>query len=97
MKIQNEALKEVYLVDQYGEDVVALLEAIGIAITRYGIDCHNYHVKGSPIDVVLIDETIMKIQSKGLDLTENGYLALHGNVNEWACLIIDFWDKYPNY
>lgn len=98
MKIQNEVLKQCYLANQYSESVIAHLEAIGIEIySKYGIDCYNYAIKGSPIDIVLIHDTIQKIQAKGLDLTENGYLAIHGNIHEWASLIVDFWNRYPNY
>ena len=97
----NEYLKPMQMELEYSDDVCELLEAIGIVITsKYGQDCHHYGLKGSPIDISLFDSAIFNIRDTGfLDTTEySGYLVCSKDtIYEWASVIVDFWEKYPNY
>ena len=97
----NEYLKPMQIELDVSDGVCELLEAIGIVITsKYGQDCHNYNLKGSPIDISLIDSAIFNIRDTGF-LAETEYsdtlICSKDTIYEWASIIVDFWDKYPNY
>ena len=97
----NEYLKPMQKELEYPDDVCELLEAIGIAITsKYGQDCHNYGLKGSPIDIALINSAIFNIRDTEF-LIETGYsdylVVCKDTIYEWASIIVDFWNMYPDY
>lgn len=97
----NEYLKPMQNELKLSNDVCELLEAIGIAITStYGVDCHNYHLKGSPIDIIMIYNDIQAIRDTEY-LIEAGYspflVCNKDTVYEWAQIIVQFSNDYPNY
>lgn len=86
---------------ELSDNTCELLEAIGIAITsKHGIDCHNYGLKGSPIDIIMIYNDIQAIRDTEY-LIEAGYnpylVCSKDTVYEWASIIVSFTNDYPNY
>lgn len=97
----NKYLKDIQERLGLTEETCEVLEAIGIVITsKYGQDCHNYNVVGSPVDIELISSDISKIREKGF-LSEIGYsdtlVVSQDTVYEWALIIVSFWEEYPKY
>ena len=97
----NKYLKPMQMGLDVSYDVCKLLEAIGIVITsKYGVDCHNYGLEGSPIDIDLIYSAIFNIRDTEF-LIETGYsdtlVCSKDTIYEWASIIVDFWRQYPNY
>ena len=97
----NKYLKPMQMGLDVSYDVCKLLEAIGIVITsKYGKDCHNYGLEGSPIDIDLIYSAIFNIRDTEF-LIETGYsdtlVCSKDTIYEWASIIVDFWEQYPNY
>ena len=83
------------------EETCEVLEAIGIVITsKYGQDCHNYNMIGSPIDIELIKSVILNIRDTEF-LIEIGYsdtlVVSKDTIYEWALAIMSFWKEYPEY
>lgn len=83
------------------EETCETLEAIGIVITsKYGQDCHNYNMVGSPVDIKLINSEIFNIRNTEF-LSEMGYsdtlVVSKDTVYEWALAIVSFWEEYPKY
>lgn len=86
--IQNEALLP--LIDKMGisKNDMSILEEIGIKIYQdYGKDCYNYAVNGSPVDVELIHKDVLKLQ-KTMNCPLN-----HKNVENWAKMLVEYWDS----
>ena len=97
----NEYLKPMQMELELSDNVCELLEAIGIAITsKYGVDCHNYGLKGSPIDIIMIYNDIQAIRDTEY-LIEAGYnpflVVSKDTIYEWASIIVSFTNDYPNY
>lgn len=95
----NEYLKPLQMEIDMPDNVCNLLEAIGIAIySKYGIDCHRYDLKGSPIDIALIESAIFNIRDTEF-LIETGYpdlVVCKDTIYEWASVIVDYWEQYPD-
>lgn len=97
----NEYLKNMQKELGLSEETCEVLEGIGIIITsKYGQDCHDYNVVGSPIDIKLIYSEILNIRDTEF-LIEMGYLntlvVSKDTVYEWALAIVSFWEEYPKY
>lgn len=97
----NKYLKDIQERLGLTEETCEVLEAIGIVITsKYGQDCHNYNVVGSPVDIELIDSEIFNIRNTEF-LSEMGYsdtlVVSKDTVHEWALIIVSFWEEYPKY
>ena len=96
----NEYLKPMQKELEYSDDTCELLESIGIVLTEYGHDCHKYNLQGSPIDISYIDSMIFKIRDTEflIETEYSNYLTVcKETVNDWASIIIDFWEQYPEY
>ena len=81
------------------EETAKILEQIGIKLTYDGHDCHKYGMSGSPIDIEYIQNMIFKVRDKKID-EKRGYKYLvvsKDTIWEWAYLIEEFWDEYPDY
>lgn len=91
----NEYLKNMQKELGLSEETCEVLEGIGIIITsKYGQDCHDYNVVGSPIDIKLIYSEILNIRDTEF-LIEMGYLntlvVSKDTVYEWGfgyCIIL---------
>lgn len=97
----NEYLKPMKEELGLSEETCEVLEAIGIVITsRYGQDCHNYNVVGSPVDIEFINSEIFNIRNTEF-LKEKGYsdtfIVSKDTIYEWASIIVSFWEEYPKY
>lgn len=97
----NEYLKPMQMELELSDNVCELLEAIGIAITsKHGVDCHKYGLKGSPIDIIMIYNDIQTIRDTEY-LIETGYnpflVVSKDTIYEWASIIVNFTNDYPNY
>lgn len=97
----NKYLKDIQERLGLTEETCEVLEAIGIVITsKYGQDCHNYNLVGSPVDIELIKSAILNIRDTEF-LIEMGYsdtlVVSKDTIYEWALAIVSFWKEYPEY
>lgn len=93
MKIKNQALKGKADEMNISEDLVACYERIGIQVySKYGKSCYDYHVSGSPVDVQYIENAVMGARAADMGCDT----SIH-DADAWAAILIEFWDKYPNY
>lgn len=98
MKIQNQALQGKAEEMNISEDLVACYERIGMKVySKYGKSCYKYSVLGSPVDVQYIEDAVMAAQEVGMDYDEHGNIVSIHDTDNWAAILVDFWDKYPNY
>lgn len=93
MKIINQALQGKAEEMNISEDLVACYERIGIQVySKYGKSCYDYSVSGSPVDVQYIENAVMSAREANMGCST----SIH-DTDAWAAILIEFWDKYPNY
>ena len=90
--IKNQALLPFIDKMQCSEDVVGLLEAIGIYIyQKYGKDCYNYSISGSPVNVEYLKQEILDM--KGADYQ----LSNKEDAKTLAEELLAYWKKLEDY
>lgn len=93
MKIINQALQGKAEEMNISEDLVACYERIGMILySKYGKSCYDYHVSGSPVDIQYIENAVI-----GAHEADMGHDTSIHDADAWAAILIEFWDKYPNY
>lgn len=93
MKIINQALQGKAEEMNISEDLVACYERIGMILySKYGKSCYDYHVSGSPVDIQYIENAVI-----GAHEADMGRDTSIHDADAWAAILIEFWDKYPNY
>ena len=98
MKIINQALQGKAEEMNISEDLVACYERIGMQVySKYGKSCYDYNVSGSPVDVQYIEHAVMGAQDAGMDHDHHGNIVSIRDTDTWAAILVEFWDKYPNY
>lgn len=90
--IKNQALLPFIDKMQCSEDVIGLLEAIGIYIyQKYGKDCYNYSISGSPVNVEYLKQEILDM--KGADYQ----LSNKEDAKTLAEELLAYWKKLEDY